>query len=269
MTRGMSYLTLLVDLPPRWRPRRRGTFKREQQVHVAKLLAKDVPYQEFMRRHRRAEGAETAHAPSKGIRVWLSRVVRARAFPGPSAPPRCAADPWLHDYTKLRLPAAGVMAFGSSDRARRRAGQVGCLLWGAPVLWILDRAGQDVRCSSSERPSRTDSTAPGPSFILARSARRRSSVASTLLGSTEEFLGGIGSRSSTSSRWRAPSSFDGLLISGLGRTVSALRGPVYPRSTVSREARCPGPRSRTCSAPTGGSRRMPSTRGLAGLYSVL
>ncbi len=31
---------------------------------------------------------------------------------------------------------------------------------------LLDRAGQDVR--RSERPSRTDSTAPGPSFILAR-----------------------------------------------------------------------------------------------------
>jgi hypothetical protein len=53
MNRGMSYLTLLVDLPPRWRPVRRLVFKRAQQDHVEKLLAEDVPYQEFMRRHGR------------------------------------------------------------------------------------------------------------------------------------------------------------------------------------------------------------------------
>jgi len=51
MNRGMSYLTLLVGLPPRWRPVRRFLFKRTQQAHADKLLAEDVPYQEFMRRH--------------------------------------------------------------------------------------------------------------------------------------------------------------------------------------------------------------------------
>lgn len=53
MNRGMSYLTLLVDAPPRWRPVRRFVFKRAQQSHVDELLAKDVPYQEFMRKHGR------------------------------------------------------------------------------------------------------------------------------------------------------------------------------------------------------------------------
>jgi|GEM_PF-2810758 hypothetical protein len=57
MNRGMSYLTLLVDAPPRWRPIRRLVFKRAQQAHADGLLAKDVPYQEFMRRHGRENGS--------------------------------------------------------------------------------------------------------------------------------------------------------------------------------------------------------------------
>jgi hypothetical protein len=57
MNRGMSYLTLLVDMPPRWRPIRRFLFKRSQQAHADELLAKDVPYQEFMRRHGRTRGS--------------------------------------------------------------------------------------------------------------------------------------------------------------------------------------------------------------------
>jgi hypothetical protein len=57
MNRGMSYLTLLVDVPPRWRPVRRLVFKRAQQAHADDLLEKDVPYQEFMKRHGRAAGS--------------------------------------------------------------------------------------------------------------------------------------------------------------------------------------------------------------------
>lgn len=54
MSRGLSYLGLLVHQPSRLKPRARRKFRRDTQAHIDDLLHKDTRYQDFMAEHGRS-----------------------------------------------------------------------------------------------------------------------------------------------------------------------------------------------------------------------